>query len=109
MLAHFYHVYADGAWQEPVAEHLAALEASGLGAALDYKAAGVVGSPANCQEAIDALGPGWQIAATAAAGFEQVTLAALHAFAALRRQGVLRAHQGRVGPVAGRTCCGGGG
>ena len=45
MLAHFYHVYADGAWQDPLAEHLAALEASGLGAALDVKAAGVVGSP----------------------------------------------------------------
>jgi hypothetical protein len=83
MLAHFYHVYADGAWEAPVAEHLAALDASGLAAALDYKAAGVVGSPGNCQAAIAALGPGWQVAMTAPAGFEDVTLRAVHAYAAL--------------------------
>jgi hypothetical protein len=83
VLAHFYHVWADGAWQDPLTEHLAALEASGLGAALDVRAAGIVGSPANCQAAITALGPGWQIAVTADAGYEDVTLRALHAFAAL--------------------------
>jgi hypothetical protein len=83
MLAHFYHVYADGAWQDPLAEHLAALEASGLGAALDCRAAGIVGRPANCQAAIAALGPDWQIAVTAPSGHEDVTLRALHAFAAL--------------------------
>ena len=82
MLAHFYHVWADGAWQAPVAEHLAALEVSGLGDALDVKRAGVVGRPENCQAAIGALGGGWQIAVTAGAGFEDVTLRALHAFAA---------------------------
>jgi hypothetical protein len=82
MLAHFYHVYADGAWQAPVTEHLAALDEYGLGKALDYKAAGVVGSPANCQAAIETLGPGWQIAATAGTGAEEVTLRKLHAFAA---------------------------
>jgi hypothetical protein len=82
MLAHFYHVYADGAWQDPLTEHLAALGEYGLDAALDYKAAGVVGSPVNCQAAISALGPGWQVAATAVTGHEQVTLARLHAFAA---------------------------
>jgi predicted phosphoribosyltransferase len=83
MLAHFYHVYADGAWQDPLAEHLAALDASGLGAALDVRAAGIVGTPGNCQAAITALGPGWQIAVTARSGHEDVTLRALHAFAAL--------------------------
>ena len=83
MLAHFYHVWADGAWQDPLTEHLAALDTSGLGAALDVRAAGIVGSPANCQAAIGALGPAWQITVTAAAGFEDVTLRKLHAFAAL--------------------------
>ena len=91
MLAHFYHVYADGAWQDAVAEHLAALEVSGLGAALDCKAAGVVGQPENCQAAISALGGGWQVAATADTGFEEVTLAALHAYAAHNGK-VLYAH-----------------
>lgn len=83
MLAHFYHIWADGAWQEPVAGHLAALETSGLDAALDVRYAGIVGSPANRQAAIAALGPDWQIAAVADAGYEQVTLRELHSFAAL--------------------------
>ena len=91
MLAHFYHVWADGAWQDPVAEHLAALDASGLGAALDVKAAGVVGAPENRAAAIEALGPGWQVAVTADSGFEDVTLRALRAFAALDGK-VLYAH-----------------
>ena len=82
MLAHFYHVYADGTWQTPVAEHLTALKEYGLDDALDVKAAGVVGTPANCQAAIETLGPAWQIAATTDTGFEQVTLHKLHAFAA---------------------------
>jgi hypothetical protein len=83
MLAHWYHVWADGAWQDAVTEHLAALDASGLAAALDCKAAGIVGQPANCQAAIGALGPDWQITATARTGFEEVTLRRLHAYAAL--------------------------
>ena len=91
MLAHFYHVYADGAWQAPLAEHLAALDASGLGAALDYRAAGVVGQPANCQAAISALGPGWQIAAVAGTGHEEVTIRKLHEFAALDGKAFYRA------------------
>lgn len=91
MLGCFYHVYADGAWQEPVAEHLAALETSGLGAALDVRVAGVVGSARNCQAAITALGPGWQIAATASTGHEEVTLRQLRAFAELDGK-VLYAH-----------------
>ena len=82
MLACFYHVWADGAWQAPAGEYLTALDEYGLDGALDCKAAGVVGSPANCQAVIETLGPSWQIAATAEAGFEQVTLRALHAFAA---------------------------
>jgi hypothetical protein len=91
MLAHFYHVYADGEWRAPLTEHLAALDEWGLDAALDYKAAGVVGTPQNRQAAIGALGPGWQITAAADSGFEQVTLARLHEFAA-RDGKVLYAH-----------------
>lgn len=91
MLAHFYHVWADGAWRDAVAEHLAALEVSGLGAVLDVKAAGIVGRPSNCQEAVSALGPGWQVAAVADTGFEEVTLRKLHAFSALDGK-VLYAH-----------------
>jgi hypothetical protein len=66
-----------------VSEHLAALDEYGLDPVLDVRYAGVVGTPGNCQAVIEALGPGWQIAVTAPAGYEQVTLRALHAFAAL--------------------------
>jgi hypothetical protein len=82
MLAHWYHIWADGAWQAPLTEHLTALDESGLGKALDARYAGVVGSPENCQAAIDALGGGWQVAVTAPDGAEEVTLRKLHASAA---------------------------
>lgn len=82
MLAHWYHIWADGAWQDAVDEHLAALDISGLSDALDYRAAGIVGHPRNCQQVIEALGPSWQVAATAPAGYEEVTLRKLHAYAA---------------------------
>jgi hypothetical protein len=91
MLAHFYHVWADGAWQDAVAEHLAALEVSGLGAALDCKAAGIVGTPANRAEVIKVLDE-WELAASADAGFEDVTLRALHAYSRSHDGGVFYAH-----------------
>jgi hypothetical protein len=91
MLAHFYHVWADGAWQVPVAEHLAALGESGLAPALDVKAAGIAGTPAN-RAAVTAVLAGWDIAAEADAGFEEVTLRALHEFAAGHDGKVLYAH-----------------
>jgi hypothetical protein len=103
MLAHFYHVYADGAWQDPLAEHLAALDASGLAEALDVKAAGIVGSPVNCQAAITALGPGWQIAVTARSGHEDVTLRALHAFAALDGKAFYAHTKGAAAPSRAST------
>jgi len=91
-LAHFYHVWADGAWQAPVAEHLTALEVSGLGDALDYKAAGIVGAAGNCQAVLEALGGGWQIAAQADSGHEEVTLRELRGYAAGHDGKVLYAH-----------------
>ena len=116
MLAHFYHVWADGGWEDPVAEHLAALDESGLGAALDVKAAGVVGRPENCQAAIEALGPAWQIAATADAGHEEVTLRRLHEFAALDGKAFYAHTKGAADPSRANVlwrrrmtaCCAGG-
>ena len=116
MLAHFYHVWADGGWEDPVAEHLAALDESGLGAALDVKAAGVVGRPENCQAVIEALGPAWQIAATADAGHEEVTLRRLHEFAALDGKAFYAHTKGAADPSRANVlwrrrmtaCCAGG-
>jgi len=42
-LSHFYHVYADGAWEAPVTEHLHALTVSGLLDSLDDLFVGIVG------------------------------------------------------------------
>jgi hypothetical protein len=79
---HFYHVWADGAWQAPLAEHVAAMKASGLPAVLE---AGIIGSPENraaVRSALDSTGVKWTLAVSADAGFEGVTLTALHTAAA---------------------------
>jgi hypothetical protein len=80
VLAHYYHIWADGAWEAPVLEHLAALERTGLGAALNVKAAGVTGRPEHRREVATVL-PGWDICAGEDTGFEDVTLRALHTYA----------------------------
>lgn len=41
---HFYHVYAGGNWQDPVAEHLQALHQSGIATHIDRMYVGFVGS-----------------------------------------------------------------
>lgn len=91
MIAHWYHVYADGTWQEPVTEHLTALEDSGLANALDHLTVGIVGSPEN-REAVKAtigLEADWVEADT---GWEHVTLEPLHAWAKTTTGVVLYAH-----------------
>jgi hypothetical protein len=79
---HFYHVWADGTWQVPLAEHVAAVQASGLPVVLE---AGIVGTPENRKavwSALDSTGVSWALAAEADTGFEGVTLSALYAAAA---------------------------
>jgi hypothetical protein len=89
-LAHFYHVYADGAWEAPVTEHLHALTVSGLLDALDHVFVGVVGAPKNralvC-EAFPAV-----VVAEADEGWEQVTLQKLHHYAHNHDAKVFYAH-----------------
>lgn len=77
MIRHYYHVFADGHWQEPVREHVAAILASGLHAEMTI---GVVGSPDNRKAARQAFGvlPVERIV-EADSGWEQLTLDALHA------------------------------
>jgi len=81
---HYYHVYAAGAWQAPVREHIAALAASGLRAEM---VVGLVGPPAARRAAASAasalLGesglPEVRRWAEADEGWEQVTLDEVHA------------------------------
>ena len=79
MLAHFYHVYADGAWEAPVEEHLHALTVSGLLDNLNDLFVGIVGSPEN-RTSVKVRFPA-VVVAEADTGWEQVTLAKLHEYA----------------------------
>lgn len=82
-LSHFYHVYADGDWKRPVAEHLDALESSGLATALDLFGVGFVGNVDNRAEAhsyIDSRLP-VDVLSAADSGWEQLTLQLLRGYA----------------------------
>jgi hypothetical protein len=46
-LYHFYHVYADGKWEEAADEHITALQQHGLADALDGMYLGIVGNETN--------------------------------------------------------------
>ncbi len=80
-LHHFYHIYADGDWRQPVEEHLHALAASGLAAAKGFSfKVGLVGSDRNAAAVRDCLNVSpipWTEVAHSRAGWEQVTLGAL--------------------------------
>lgn len=77
--AHFYHIWADGAWQTPTIEHIAAITEFCGDVFL-----GVVGSPENRQDAIALFKRSIsdiQVIVEADSGFEQVTLEAMHGWA----------------------------
>lgn len=80
-LHHFYHIYADGEWREPVKEHLQALKTSGLGAEGGFSlSVGLVGNDRNTAAVRDFLNGhsiGWREVASSQEGWEQVTLNAL--------------------------------
>jgi hypothetical protein len=77
-LAHFYHVWADGAWQVPVHEHFKALRESDFPGSVHV---GVTGLPGNRNAVEQYIGKFWSWnydrCASADKGFEQVTLDAL--------------------------------
>jgi len=80
---HFYHVYADGGWREPVTEHLQAIKQSGLDEYLNGFHVGIVGSGNNRVQVIEELdksGLPYSICAEAEDGWEQVTMNRLHQY-----------------------------
>jgi hypothetical protein len=82
-LGHFYHVYAAGAWEQPVTEHCRALADSGLLTELDTWQVGFVGTAeqiAAVRCTLDVLAPGYEICAEAPEGWEQTTLEPLWKF-----------------------------
>jgi len=90
MLAHFYHVYADGVWEAPVEEHLHALTVSGLLENLDDVFVGIVGSREN-RAAVKERFPAVVIA-EADTGWEQLTLLKLHDYAMKHEGKIFYAH-----------------
>lgn len=80
-MSHWYHVFADGAWQQPVTDHCEALVRYGLAAELDSVHVGYVGTPENIAAAhctIEHYLPGYRRCAESASGWEQETLDPLY-------------------------------
>jgi hypothetical protein len=91
---HFYHAWADGTWDAPLLQHLHALAAAGLDVTVE---AGIAGAPARRRavtRVLAASGLRYRVVAEADAGFQGVTLSALHAHAHCMAPGepVLYAH-----------------
>lgn len=80
----FYHIFADGKWQEPVSEFLKAYKRWGLIKQIGVLRVGVVGSEVNQTQVIQYLineQISFEVVARALAGDEQVTQLKLHEFA----------------------------
>lgn len=78
-LVHFYHLFVDGHYEQPLQEHMTALESSGLLDELDDFFVGLVGSPENRAKAKTVV-PG-VVVAESDTGWEQVTLSVLREYA----------------------------
>jgi hypothetical protein len=89
-LVHFYHVYADGAWEEPLRHHVEMLDESGLMDELSDMFVGIVGSAEN-RAKVKRVAPG-VVVAEEEIGWEQATLNHLHCFSKSNDAYVLYAH-----------------
>jgi len=90
-ITHFYHVYADGAWQKPFEQHWKALKQSGLWDNLHQFYYGVVGSKENRAKVRLTL-PGICVS-EADTGWEQVTLSKVQQYSRWRKnRAVFYAH-----------------
>jgi hypothetical protein len=78
---HYYHIYADGTWEDPVREHAAALRESGLENYPNFFwRIGIVGSEENRERVrayLDRKNFGWDLVRWREEGWEQLTLGAL--------------------------------
>lgn len=109
MIHHFYHIYADGQWSQPVEEHIRALEVSGLGKELVNRISfdvaetikkpctfhiGIVGTPENRSQVKTWLSQRVQynICAEADSGWEQVTQIPMWEYSKTHEGLILYAH-----------------
>lgn len=94
-LHHFYHIYADGNWQQPVIEHIRALKEYGLYEALSTFKIGFVGSKYNVVQVISYLadqGVLFEMCDNKQTGWEQVTQIPMWEFSQKRDGLILYAH-----------------
>jgi hypothetical protein len=76
-LHHFYHLYADGRWRDPVSEHIGALKHHGLFDSLASFSVGIVGERSRRDEAkrfLHGLGVPHVVCTEVDTGWEQETL-----------------------------------
>lgn len=81
-IATFFHIWADGAWKLPMAEHLVTCKNAGFPATTHYGIVGSAENRAKVREWLKARDTGpWRVCAEADEGWEAVTLDVLHEFA----------------------------
>lgn len=94
-LHHFYHIYADGQWQEPVSEHIRALKEYGLYDQLTTLHIGFVGTRVNqlaAHQYIQSQGLRYFIADEQLTGWENVTQQPMYDFSQTNDGLMLYAH-----------------
>ena len=82
-IAHFYHIYADGLWRDPVKEHIIALRQSELFYNIDEFYIGMVGKKENTNSVkkfLKTCGVYYNLVAEQENGWEQVTMNKLRDF-----------------------------
>ena len=96
VLAHMYHVYADGQYEPALREHVEALVNHGLMSNLTFFGVGLVGSERNRAEAMGCLaeyGLYPDVLVSASEGYEQLTLEAVKRYAGAHEDArILYAH-----------------
>lgn len=94
-IVHFYHIYADGLWHEPVREHIIALAQSELYYNIDELYIGMVGKKENTElvkNFLEISGVDYTLVSEENDGWEQVTMNKLRDFSHENDAWILYAH-----------------
>jgi hypothetical protein len=92
---HFYHIYAEGNWKDPIDQHVKALKKSGLYEVIKTLKIGLVGRPERIQLVKDyllSMDINFEVVAESPTGWEQTTQIPLRDFAQSNDGYVLYAH-----------------
>jgi hypothetical protein len=95
MINHFYHIYADGQWQDPVDEHINALKEYELIDSINSFNIGMVGSETNrelVKHKLQEYDVDFSVVAEENSGWEQVTMNKLYEFSQTNEGLIFYAH-----------------